>query len=119
MARTSLRQRLTRHARHRWPQLAGIAVRYCSGFACIDALLPNGEQVKLCRLQYAGSAHDWGFAIYRASHHDYDPSCLPAGMMGGPAEDAFDTACSLYLARPATNSTPDELTVVTTGWVTP
>jgi hypothetical protein len=26
------------------------------------------------RLRYAGSAATWGFAIYRASHDDYDKS---------------------------------------------
>ena len=50
----------------------------------------------LCRLRYVGYANDWGFAIYRASHHDYQDSWLPTG----PAEDALDTACGLYLGDP-------------------
>jgi hypothetical protein len=31
--KTSLRQRLAAHARQRWPQLAGVAVRYHGAFA--------------------------------------------------------------------------------------
>jgi hypothetical protein len=40
------------------------------------------------------------FAIYRAGHDDYEPSVLPTGAFGGPAEDALDTACGLYLIDP-------------------
>ena len=47
-----------------------------------------------------GSYRDWGFAMYRASHDDYEDSYLPTGFMGGSAEDALDTACGLYLADP-------------------
>lgn len=32
--------------------------------------LPGGEELRLCRLRYAGYARSWGFAIYRASHRD-------------------------------------------------
>jgi len=40
----------------------------------------------------------WGFAIYRARHHDdYQDSYLPTGSMGGTAEEALDCACGLYL----------------------
>jgi hypothetical protein len=97
---TSLRQRLSQRARERWPQLAGVQVRYRAGFAYVDGVLTDGEQLKLCRLRYAGSASQWGFAIYRASHDDYQNSYLPTGFMGGTAEDALDTACGLYLGDP-------------------
>ena len=97
---TSLRQRLTERARERWPQLAQVQVRYRAGFAYVDGVLAGGEQLKLCRLRYAGSASQWGFAIYRASHDDYQDSYLPTGFMGGTAEDALDTACGLYLGDP-------------------
>ena len=97
---TSLRQRLTERARERWPQLAQVQVRYRAGFAYVDGVLTDGEQLKLCRLRYAGSASQWGFAIYRASHDDYQNSYLPTGFMGGTAEDALDTACGLYLGDP-------------------
>jgi hypothetical protein len=97
---TSLRQRLTERARERWPQLAQVQVRYRAGFAYVDGVLTDGDQLKLCRLRYAGSASQWGFAIYRASHDDYQNSYLPTGFMGGTAEDALDTACGLYLGDP-------------------
>ena len=97
---TSLRQRLSQRARERWPQLAQVQVRYRAGFAYVDGVLIDGEQLKLCRLRYAGSASQWGFAIYRASHNDYENSYLPTGFMGGTAEDALDTACGLYLNDP-------------------
>ena len=97
---TSLQQRLSQRARERWPELAGVQIRYRAGFAYVDGVLADGEQLKLCRLRYAGSASQWGFAIYRASHDDYEDSYLPTGFMGGTAEDALDTACGLYLGDP-------------------
>src|SRR4029453_18450933 len=62
---TSLRQRLTSHARDRWPQINQIHTRYRAGFAYIDAALADSEMLRLCRLRYGGSASQWGFAIYR------------------------------------------------------
>lgn len=97
---TSLRQRLSARARERWPDLVEVKVRYRAGFAYVDGALADGEVLKLCRLRYAGSASQWGFAIYRASHDDYEDSFLPIGSMGGTAEDALDTACGLYLNDP-------------------
>jgi len=97
---TSLRQRLTSHAQQRWPQISQIHTRYRANFAYIDAVLADGEQLKLCRLRYGGSAHQWGFAIYRASHDDYEDSHLPTGHPVGTAEEALDTACGLYLGDP-------------------
>lgn len=73
-----------------------------AGFTYVDGLLADGQILKLCRLRYAGSAYDWGFAIYRAGHHDYENSYLPSGYAAGPAEQALDTACGLYLAAPTT-----------------
>jgi hypothetical protein len=98
--KTSLQQRLSEHARHRWADLTEVQVRYRAGFAYVDGILADGEVLRLCRLRYAGSARDWGFAIYRASHEDYEDSYLPTGYRGGPAEDALDTACGLYLGNP-------------------
>jgi choline dehydrogenase-like flavoprotein len=95
--RTSLQQRLAARARERWPQITRIHTRYRASFAYVDATLTDGDQLRLCRLRYAGSAHQWGFAIYRASHDDYEDAVLPTGFMGGTAEDALDTACGLYL----------------------
>ena len=97
---SSLHQRLSAHARERWPDLADIRLRFRAGFAYVDGVLADGETLRLCRLRYAGYANQWGFAIYRASHDDYENSFLPTGSMGGTAEDALDTACGLYLADP-------------------
>lgn len=98
--KTSLQQRLNQRARERWPNLAYVHVRYRAGFAYVDGVLTDGGQLRLCRLRYAGSASMWGFAIYRASHDDYEDSYLPSAVMGGTAEEALDCACGLYLNDP-------------------
>jgi hypothetical protein len=43
----------------------------------------------------------WQFAIYRASHDDYDESVFFTGLPVGTCQDALDTACGLYLNDPA------------------
>jgi hypothetical protein len=98
--KTSMQQRVTTRARQRWPQLARVAVRHRANFSYLDAILPDGTTLKLCRLRYNGSAHRWGFAIYRASHDDYADSLYPTGLPVGTCEDALDTACGLYLGDP-------------------
>jgi len=69
---TSLRQRLLARADDRWPQIDQLHTRYRAGYAYIDATLDDGDQLKLFRLSYAGSASRWGFAIPR------QPRRLPA-----------------------------------------
>ena len=101
----SLKWRLHQHARHYWPGLSDVQVRFRSNFAYVDGRLPDGEVVKLFRLRYVGSATTWGFAMYRYSHDDYEDSVLPTGMPSGRPEDALDCACSLYLSEAA--SPPD------------
>ncbi len=101
----SLKRRLRQHARHHWPGLAEVHVRFRSNFAYVDGRLADGEVVKLCRLRYVGSASTWGFAVYRYSHDNYDDNVLPTGMPTGSPEDALDCACSLYLSEAA--SPPD------------
>ena len=98
--KTSLTQRLNAQARAHWPQLVRLNVRFRSIFAYVDGELDDGTVEKLCRLRYGGSAHTWGFAIYRASHDDYEDSILPSGFMAGSAEEALDCACGLYLNDP-------------------
>ena len=98
---TSLGQRLTSHAEQRWPQIRQIQTRFRTNFAYVDAELDDGETLRLCRLRYGGSAHQWGFAIYRASHDDYEDSYLSTGYPVGTCEEALDTACGLYLNDPA------------------
>ncbi len=58
------------------------------------------------RLRYAGSASTWGFAIYRASHEDYEKSALPRGWSAGTPQEARDCACGLYLGDHTTWITP-------------
>jgi len=98
----SLTARLNSHARTRWPDLAGVNLRFRANFAYVDGRYANGTVIKLCRLRYGGSAHTWGFAIHRASHDDYEDSYLPNGMPAGSAEEALDCACGLYLNDPTT-----------------
>ena len=95
--KVSLQQRLTRHAKDRWPALPGIEVRYRAGFAYVDADLPDGDRIPLMRLRYQRSAHLWGFAIYLASHDGYQDSVLRDGSPVGTAQDALDCAGDLYL----------------------
>jgi len=103
--KANLAARLNHHARSRWPALAGVDVRYRTNFAYIDGRYHDGTTLKLCRLRYGGSAHLWGFAIYRASHDDYEDSYLPTGTPVGTAEEALDCACGLYLT-PTVFDTP-------------
>jgi hypothetical protein len=96
----SLTSRLNTHARSRWPELAAVDVRFRSNFAYIDGRYPDQTTLKLCRLRWGGALHTWGFAIYRASHDDYEDSYLPNGMRAGSPEQALDCACGLYLNDP-------------------
>jgi hypothetical protein len=98
--KTSLRQRLSSHARQRWPALAGISVRHRGVFAYIDGQLADGTTLPLCRLRYSGSASIWGFAVYLASSDGYEDSILPSGLHAGNPEEALDCACGLYLNDP-------------------
>ena len=98
--KASLHQRLTARARERWPDLAKVSVRHRANFSYVDGILPDGTTLKLCRLRYVGSAHNWRFAIYRASHDDYHESIFATGLPIGTCEDALDTACGLYLDDP-------------------
>ncbi len=98
--KSSLHQRLSARASQRWPALSDVRLRTRASFAYVDGVLPDGDVLQLCRLRYGGSARDWGFAIYRASHDDYEDSFLPTGSPVGSPEDALDTACGLYLADP-------------------
>lgn len=98
--RASLSQRLSARARQRWPQLTSVSATYRGQFAYVEGTGDHGEQLRLCRLRYVGYASQWGFAIYRASHDDYQQAFLPGGWRAGTPEDALDTACGLYLGDP-------------------
>jgi hypothetical protein len=99
--KTSLSQKLRARARERWPQLAGVTVRFRGPFAYVTGQLPDGQELPLCRLRYVGYASTWGFAIYRASHDDYQDNYLPSGRPSGTPEEALDCACGLYLGDPS------------------
>jgi hypothetical protein len=98
--KSSLSQQLSARARERWPDLSAVDVRFRAGFAYVDGRIGD-ETMRLFRLRYAGSASRWGFAMYRASHDDYEESFLPTGAMGGSPEEALDCACGLYLGDPS------------------
>ena len=95
--KSSLAYKLSARARERWPQLTDVEVTHRAGFAYVTGHAPDGEDLPLCRLRYVGSASSWRFAIYRASHDDYEENFLPTGSMAGTPEQALDTACGLYL----------------------
>jgi hypothetical protein len=98
---SSLRQRLVRRQRERWPQLADVRIRFRTPFAYVDGVLPDGEVQPLCRLRYGDSANFWGFAIYTGSGNRYEDSVLPSGMPIGEPQEALDCACGLYLNDPS------------------
>ena len=98
--RSSLGERLNRRRKRRWPELTEIRLRFRGAFAYVDGVLDDGDVLKLCRLEYGGSASSWGFAIYLASKDGYERSVLPTGRFGGTPEDALDCACGLYLNDP-------------------
>jgi hypothetical protein len=100
--RNSLNHRLCAHTKDRWPQLAGVEVRYRTSLAYVTGVLPGGEQIPLCRLRYGGSAHSFGFAIYSAAKDGYEDSVLLTGFASGSPQDALDTACTVRLAGPGT-----------------
>ena len=98
--KTSLEHRLNARAR---ATLAPADQRGCASPRQLQLRrrrLARRHRTKLCRLRYGGSAHQWGFAIYRASHDDYAESVFPTGLPVGTCEDALDTACGLYLGDP-------------------
>ena len=98
---SSVRQRLIRRQRERWPQLTGVRVRFRNAFAYVDGVLPDGEVLPLCGLRYGDSATFWDFAIYSASGDRYEDSILPSGMPFGEPREALDCACDLHLNDPS------------------
>ena len=106
--KNSLDLRLVQRARARWPDLADVRMRYRAGFAYVDGVSDAGPVIPLCRLRYLGSATTWGFAIYRASHDDYEDNVLPSGSPTGTAEEALDCAsASTWPTPPSGRWTPD------------
>src|SRR5258708_32207001 len=104
--KTSLEQRLRARASERWPQITSLQIRHRGTFSYVEATLDDAATLKLCRLRYVGSAHQWQFAIYRASHDDYDESVFPTGLPVGTRPNALDTALGLYLHVPTAPARP-------------
>jgi hypothetical protein len=80
------------------PRRASSAASYRGGFAYVTGVLPDGEQIRLCRLRYGGSAHSLGFAIYSAAHDRHQQAVLLSGLTSGSPQDALDAACAVHLA---------------------
>jgi ribosomal protein S18 acetylase RimI-like enzyme len=97
----ALRQRLAGRA-WRWPSVTELTVRYCAGFAYLDALLDNGDELPLCRLRDTGDPDLWGFALYTDNTGRYEDTILPTGHPAGTPEEALDWSCGLYLGAPVT-----------------
>ena len=103
--KTSLQQRLSARARDRWPQLAGVDVRFRGAFAYVTATMPDGDRMPLMRLRYGGSAARWGFAVYLASKDGYEDSVLPTATWPAHPKRPH-TACGLYLGDPTAPASP-------------
>jgi hypothetical protein len=95
--RGSITWRLILHAGKNWPQLDKVQVSYRGSFAYVTGILPGGEQIPLFRLRYAGSAHDFGFAIYNPARNRYDDTLLITGLPIGTPQQALDTAAIVHL----------------------
>src|SRR5687768_8413174 len=118
--KNSLQWRLAARARERWPQLAEARIRYRAGFAYIDGVPADGEALQLFRLPYPGSATLWGFAIYRASHDDYEDNFLPSGSpTAAPKKPSTAPAASTSTTPPPGPHTPDVSTESSTRCTRP
>ena len=104
--KSSLQQRLNERARERWPALASVSVRHRAGFAYVTGHTDDDQDLPLCRLRYGGMASSWGFAIYRASHDDYEPSFLPNGNMSGSQNKPSTAPAGSTSTTPAPGPTP-------------
>ena len=112
--KTSLHQRLSARARDRWPQLAGVDVRFRGAFAYVTANMPDGDPMPRMRLRYGGSAARWGFAVYRpARTATRIRSCPPVTWPAHPKTPSTPPAASTWATR-RLGMTPDELTSETT-----
>ena len=91
------------------PRRTGSASVFRGAFAYVDAHLPDGEIMPPCRLRYGGSASIWGFAIYRASHDDYQDSFLPTGHATGSPKKPSTAPAASTSANPPHGSKPSPI----------
>ena len=61
----------------------------------------------------ARTAHQWGFAIYRASHNDYQDLCLPPATRSAPPRKPSTLPAASTSAIRQHGSEPNELTATT------
>lgn len=91
----SLELRLLDLVRAQWPGFQTVTLKFRGRFAYITGVTLDGEELPLCRLRCIGYASEWGFAIYRVSHDDYQDTYFPDGSDTGTPEEAVSTACRL------------------------
>jgi hypothetical protein len=91
---------LDHYASQRWPDLEEVTLTWRGSYAYVRVWTTMTESVPVARIRYLGHPQLWEFAIYRASHEDYEPSRLPNGDLIGTPQDALDCALGLYLADP-------------------
>ena len=53
------------HASKRWPALEEVTITWRGGYGYLTGYLSDndGDQIKLCRIEYPGLDDDWAFAI--------------------------------------------------------
>jgi hypothetical protein len=107
----TLRHRLAASAA-RWPAITELTVRYRAGYAYVNAVLDDSDDLQLCRLTETGHPQRWGFALYTYSGNRYEDSILPTGEPTGTPEEAFDCAARLYLGDPPNGSDPRNINAV-------
>ena len=87
------------HASVTLPDLQEVTIRWRGSFGHLTGWAGEGdEQIPLCRIEYLGDDHDWGFEIYDPATETYTPAMLRTGQPTGHPEDAFDTAAIIHLA---------------------
>ncbi len=66
--------KIVQHFNEEWIEDPGdhYLTRYRGRFLYLDRLTPGGPG-PICRLEYTGNMHQWGFAIYKYSDERYDP----------------------------------------------
>jgi hypothetical protein len=106
--RSSVALRLLDHAEQHWPQLHRVEVTSRAGFAYVTGILPDGEQIPLCRL--AALRRLSPFLRVRDLLRRpgvYQDAVLLTGSPVGTPQEALDTACTVHLAglghEPPTN----------------
>ena len=110
--KTSLQQRLSARARERWPELAGVDVKFRGEFAYVTGRLKDGDTQPLMRLRYGGSAARWGFAIYLASKDGTKiRSCPPVSSPAPPRTPWTPPAGSTWVTPPPGPEPPTKLRI--------